>query len=192
MSAVSINLHISTRKIEQQHGIPKSTANRILKTNKFHPYYIHLTQHLEQRDFQRRLRFSIEGALLDITGIIIRMKILIGKEIRNFKGSGLLTSGQELLAITSLVHIFLKKTSIGFRDVTKCLNNQFPNQWIGWGYVKQRIYVQEPTTTDDMKNRIQEALKSINAGTLQKVHDDFSRRLHLCIQVNGDVFEHLE
>ncbi|EFN87566.1 hypothetical protein EAI_04278, partial [Harpegnathos saltator] len=40
-----------------EHGISKSTANRIFKINRFHPYHIHLTQKLEQRDFEQRLQF---------------------------------------------------------------------------------------------------------------------------------------
>lgn len=41
--------------MERQHGI--SIVNRIFKINRFHPYHIHLNQHLEQRDFERRLQF---------------------------------------------------------------------------------------------------------------------------------------
>jgi len=52
-----LNPQISTRVIERQHGIPRSTANRILRIFKFHPYYINLTQQLEGEDFQRRVRF---------------------------------------------------------------------------------------------------------------------------------------
>ncbi|EFN90071.1 hypothetical protein EAI_17378, partial [Harpegnathos saltator] len=57
LSAAVLNPQISTRQIERQHGISKLTANRILKINRFHPYHIHLTQKLEQRDFERRLQF---------------------------------------------------------------------------------------------------------------------------------------
>lgn len=43
LGAAILNPHISTRQIERQHGISKSTSNRILKINRFHPYHIHLT-----------------------------------------------------------------------------------------------------------------------------------------------------
>lgn len=43
LDAAVLNPQISTRQIERQHGISKSTANRILKINRFHPYHIHLT-----------------------------------------------------------------------------------------------------------------------------------------------------
>lgn len=38
LGATVLNPQISTRQIEKQHGISKSTANRILKINRFHPY----------------------------------------------------------------------------------------------------------------------------------------------------------
>lgn len=57
IAATVVNTHISTRKIQYQYDIPKSTANRILRTYKFHPYHIHLTQALGNGDFIRRVRF---------------------------------------------------------------------------------------------------------------------------------------
>lgn len=57
LDAAVLNPQISIRQIERQHGISKSTANRILKINRFHPYHIHLTHQLEPRDFERRLQF---------------------------------------------------------------------------------------------------------------------------------------
>ncbi|EFN60256.1 hypothetical protein EAG_00437, partial [Camponotus floridanus] len=57
LAAATVNPQISTRQIEKDHGIPKSTANRIFKSNKFHPYHIHMTQKLEEGDFPRRLGF---------------------------------------------------------------------------------------------------------------------------------------
>lgn len=99
------------------------------------------------------------------------------------------------------------------RNVTNYLNNRFPNRWIGigsrthewpprspdltpldfyfWGYIKQKVYAKEPTTAENMKERIREACTNINADVLQKVRDDFRRRLDICIQVNGGLFEHL-
>ncbi|EFN65807.1 hypothetical protein EAG_05468, partial [Camponotus floridanus] len=41
IGTVALNPQISTRQIERQHGVSKSTAS-VLKFNKFHPYHIHL------------------------------------------------------------------------------------------------------------------------------------------------------
>jgi len=57
LGSIALNPQTSTRKIEKEHGIPKSTVNYVLKTNRFHPYHIHLTHAIEEDDFNRRLRF---------------------------------------------------------------------------------------------------------------------------------------
>jgi len=56
--------------------------------------------------------------------------------------------------------------------------------------IKQKIYVEEPTTVENMKNHIRKACTNTNVNVLQKVRNDFCRRLDVCIQVNGDLFEH--
>ena len=57
VAAIQMDPHTSTRKIQYQHGVPKSTANRILRNYKLHPYHITLTQALKNEDFIRRVRF---------------------------------------------------------------------------------------------------------------------------------------
>ncbi|EFN85717.1 hypothetical protein EAI_11408, partial [Harpegnathos saltator] len=56
-AVVGMDPHLSTRIIEQRYGVPKSTANRVLRYSKFHPYHIRLTQSLEDGDYPRRLEF---------------------------------------------------------------------------------------------------------------------------------------
>jgi len=111
-----LNPYISIGQIERQHSISKSTANRILKINRFHRYHIHLIHHLEPKDFKRRLQFC-NWALNQIQ--------------RN-------------------PHFIAK----------------------------------------NMKERIQEACTNINTDVLQKVRDDFCRRLDVYIQINDDLLEH--
>jgi len=53
IASVMLNPQISTKVIEKQHGIPRPTADRILRTFQFHPYHINLTQQLEGENFQR-------------------------------------------------------------------------------------------------------------------------------------------
>ncbi|EFN76475.1 hypothetical protein EAI_08818, partial [Harpegnathos saltator] len=98
------------------------------------------------------------------------------------------------------------------RTVTQYLNNRFPNRWIGmgsrvqewpprsfdltpldfyfWGNIRDVVYSQKLTKVENMKNRIRKACRNINVSVLEKVRDDFHRRLELCIKVNGQVFEH--
>jgi len=53
-----------------------------------------------------------------------------------------------------------------------------PLDFYFWGYIKE-VYAKEPTTAEN-----------INADILQKVRNDFRRRLDVCIQVNGGLFKH--
>lgn len=60
-----------------------------------------------------------------------------------------------------------------------------------WGYVKEQVFEEAPTTRENMKDRIREAFHNIRIETLQAVQENFVRRLHLCIQEQGRTFEHL-
>jgi len=64
-----------------------------------------------------------------------------------------------------------------------------PLDFYFWGYIKQKVYAEKPTA-ENMKNCIREACTNINADVLQKVWNDFRRTLDVCIQINGDLFEH--
>lgn len=47
------------------------------------------------------------------------------------------------------------------------------------------------STTDDMQNRIRNAIALIPEEMLQKTTLSLQRRLYMCLTVEGDVFEHL-
>jgi len=59
-----------------------------------------------------------------------------------------------------------------------------------WSYLKNIIYQVEPTTPENMKRRIIEILQ-LGTATLQRVEKSFRNRLNLCIEANGQTFEHL-
>lgn len=92
------------------------------------------------------------------------------------------------------------------------LDQTYPNRWIGrggniswparspdltpcdfflWGYVKEQVYVIPPTTIEEMKNRIRNVFYKITTQTLLDVMENNQRRLQLCIEQNGNTFEHL-
>lgn len=99
-----------------------------------------------------------------------------------------------------------------FANIVKnFLNNTFPNRWIGrggpvkwparspdltsldfylWGYLKDVVYQNAPTTRDDMKERIRAAC-NIPRNVLLRTVRHFERRIQYCQQVNGATFEHL-
>lgn len=66
-----------------------------------------------------------------------------------------------------------------------------PCDFFLWGYVKQEVYVEAPTTRENMKERIRQCFRNITARTLLRVNNTLIRRLELCIEEEGRVFEHL-
>lgn len=249
----------------------------MLKLNKFHPYHIHLTQQLEERDYQRRVRFcnwardqiqqnprfiadtlfSDEATFCNRGGVNrhnchyysdanphwqrsqefqrqwsinvwagILGDVIVGPYFfeENLNAAMYLRFLQDDLP-NLLRHVdndllrrmwFQQDGAPAHRSraVTQYLNNRFPNRWIGmgsrvqewpprspdltpldfyfWGYIRDIVYSQKPTTVENMKNRIRQACRNINVDVLEKVRNDFHHRLELCIQVNGQVFEHLK
>lgn len=58
-----------------------------------------------------------------------------------------------------------------------------------WGYLKNVVYEREPTTREDMIERIRIACRAIPRAILLKTVDHFAKRIRLCVQVNGGNFE---
>lgn len=98
------------------------------------------------------------------------------------------------------------------RSVREYLDEVFPNRWIGrggtiawparspdltpidfflWGYVKEKVYKVKPTTVVDMQMRIRQAFRDITPEILTRVKLSFIKRLQVCSERNGDLFEHL-
>ncbi|OXU29200.1 hypothetical protein TSAR_003541 [Trichomalopsis sarcophagae] len=57
LAVIHLNPHISSREIERQHGVLKSTVLKILKAQRYHAYHITLIQELTLRYFAQRLQF---------------------------------------------------------------------------------------------------------------------------------------
>ncbi len=96
------------------------------------------------------------------------------------------------------------------KQVRAWLGENFDGRWIGrggpiswaprspdltpldfflWGFIKTKVYTRTVVDIDDLKNRIEEEIKSIKKETLQNVFDSIVKRLEFCIDVNGNTFE---
>ena len=92
------------------------------------------------------------------------------------------------------------------------LDQEYVNRWIGgggpitwpprspnltkldfflWGYVKELVYHEPPTTMENMQDRIRVAFQLVNNQMLTKVEDSFVKRLRSCIHQNGQHIEHV-
>lgn len=100
----------------------------------------------------------------------------------------------------------------GTIDVRNHLDAVFPHRWIGrggevnwparspdltpcdfflWGYVKNKVYADPPTTVQNMQERVIAAFRTVTPEILANVEDSFKTRIRMCIQQNGGHFEHL-
>ena len=92
------------------------------------------------------------------------------------------------------------------------LDQEYGNRWIGrggpitwpprspdlnkldfflWGYVKELVYHEPPTTMENMQDSIRVAFQLVNNQMLTKVEDSFVKQLRSCIHQNGQHFEHV-
>lgn len=60
-----------------------------------------------------------------------------------------------------------------------------------WGYLKDKVYQQVPTTRENMIERIRNACAQIPADMLLSCVQSFEERINKCIEVQGEHFEHL-
>ncbi|CAL1680971.1 unnamed protein product [Lasius platythorax] len=60
-----------------------------------------------------------------------------------------------------------------------------------WGFLKNKVYETLPENAEALKNRIQNACAEISPLILQRVRENFMRRVALCLEENGGHIEHL-
>lgn len=270
------NPHLSCRQIADQYiDISKSSVNRILKVNKFHPFHIELHQDLYGDDFQNRVTFCnilnekinqnqnflenilfSDEAIFKSNAVVNRHNMhyyavenplwlrqinyqnrwslhvwggIIGNQIIGpFIFDGPITGDPYYNFLTNELPGLLQNVQQDLREnmwyqhdgapahfaliVQEYLNNWKTDKWIGrggsitwpprspdltpidfflWGHVKQEVYQTPPTTPDNMKDRIRQCFARISHATLIKVRESIIRRLQLCIEQNGQIFEHL-
>ncbi|CAK9819083.1 hypothetical protein ANTQUA_LOCUS10039 [Anthophora quadrimaculata] len=60
-----------------------------------------------------------------------------------------------------------------------------------WGYIKDKVYRDVPTTPTNMQERIWNVCININRQTLSTVTQAFIKRVEKCLEVGGQHYEHL-
>jgi hypothetical protein len=62
-----------------------------------------------------------------------------------------------------------------------------------WGYLKSKVYEKRPRTTEDLKENIRDEVAAISPIMLQRVMQNFQKRLRECVGHNGrhlkDIFK---
>lgn len=273
LAAVHLNPHISSRQIEREIGIPRTTALSILNRLQYHAYHITLVQDLRQHhiamridfcqwalrmiqdnpDFFRFVLFSDEAKFCSDGqlnrhnchywsdtnphwyrsvdrqhrwSLIVWCGIVNGYLIGPYFFNGNVNTNTYLELIRDRLPEMLEDVDLETRrrlwfqqdgapahfarQVRNFLDVTYGQQWIGrggpvnwppcspdltspdfylWGYLKNVVYAERPTTRDDMIVRIRQACRSIPRATLLRTVENFQRRLNLCLAANGGNFE---
>lgn len=96
-------------------------------------------------------------------------------------------------------------------DVRRYLNEVFTERWIGrrgtiewpprspdltpldyflWGYLKERVYRNNPQTLDELRHNIIDEIHAIPREVIQRATQSFYNRIGYCQEVHGGHFEH--
>ncbi|EZA60790.1 hypothetical protein X777_13803 [Ooceraea biroi] len=180
---VHLNPHVSLREIERTVGIPRSTASRYLKAAKYHPYHITLNQALTENDHRERSHGTLNcHNYIDLN---TRRRMWFQHD-----GAG--------PHYANIVRDYLNET---FRDVWIGRGSRVrwsarspdltSSEFYLWGYLKDVVHRERPTTRENMMERIRAACNFIPRNVLLRIVTNFERRIQYCQQVNGATFEHL-
>jgi hypothetical protein len=60
-----------------------------------------------------------------------------------------------------------------------------------WGYLKGKVYANNPKTLEDLKENIRTEIRRIDTAELHRVYDNMLHCAQKCIDVQGDHFQHL-
>lgn len=275
LAAVNVNPHVSTRELERESGISRSSILRILKQHKFHPYHIKLLQELHGDDFNRRLAFCnwarnkvmqnnefflsvlfTDECSFTNRGEVNRHNmhywskenphwlrevehqrqwsvnvwcgIMGGRIFGPFFFEGTLTGSRYANFLQQELPVLLENVPLVQRlqmwyqhdgcpahysqTARDILDVDFQGRWIGrggpvhwparspdltpldfflWGYLKDKVYRNVPTTRENMRERILDGCHSIPVELLLRTHDSFRRRIEKCVEMEGHQFEHL-
>ena len=60
-----------------------------------------------------------------------------------------------------------------------------------WGYLKDRVYRDNPQSIPELKEAISREIRAIDKEECGRVIDNFARRVQVCLQQNGSHLEHI-
>jgi hypothetical protein len=66
-----------------------------------------------------------------------------------------------------------------------------PLDFFLWGHLKSKIYATQPTSLEDLRQRIVNECLQITPQILQNVRQRFEQNLYYCMESDGGHFQHL-
>ena len=56
--------------------------------------------------------------------------------------------------------------------------------------MKDKVYKNTPRTIEQLKNAIRQEIQAVNVDTLGRVFQNLEKRIHVCLDMKGDQFQH--
>jgi len=69
--------------------------------------------------------------------------------------------------------------------------NLTPTDYSLWGYLKGRVYQNNPRTIDTLKANITEEIQAVTVDVLARTFQSIARRVQSCLDANGGHFQHI-
>lgn len=66
-----------------------------------------------------------------------------------------------------------------------------PMDYFVWGFIKDKVYKNKPTTLQELRARIEQEFECIRAETLQKVMENFEKRIRTLVAREGEHIENI-
>ncbi len=65
-----------------------------------------------------------------------------------------------------------------------------PPDFFLWAYLKNTVYLNKPTTVDELETEIEAQIHNIDENTCKRVFQNMIRRLDVCQAIGGGQFQH--
>jgi len=65
-----------------------------------------------------------------------------------------------------------------------------PADFFLWGLLKGKVYKNTSRTLEQLKDALRQEIQAVNVDTLGKVFQNLEKRIPVCLDVEGDQFEH--
>lgn len=60
-----------------------------------------------------------------------------------------------------------------------------------WGLLQHRVNITQSRTTEEIEEKVRQEINLVSFETLEKVHENMKKRLRICVEQNGELFEHM-
>ena len=94
------------------------------------------------------------------------------------------------LSLTTIHTVFTAERTIGKGLWPPRSPDLSPCDYFLWGFLKSRVYHNNPRTIDTLKNNIRQEISNIPQRVLRNVFNNMLKRAELCFVLDGEHFEH--